>query len=49
VTPDGSRVYVANFTDNTGSVIDTGSTSVVATVPVGRGPAAFGNFIAVIP
>ena len=45
VTRDGSRVYVANTNDNTMSVIDTATNLVVATVPVGHGPLAFGNFI----
>jgi YVTN family beta-propeller protein len=35
VTPDGSRVYVANLNGNTVSVIDTGTNAVVATLPVG--------------
>jgi len=37
VTPDGSRVYVANA-DGTVSVIDTASNTVVATVTVGGRP-----------
>jgi YVTN family beta-propeller protein len=45
VTPDGSKVYVANQTDGTVSVIDTATNAVVATLPVGREPYAFGLFI----
>jgi YVTN family beta-propeller protein len=45
VTPDGSKVYVANSGDNTVSVIDTASSIVVAVLPVGNGPTAFGVFI----
>ena len=36
-TPDGSRVYVANFTSGTVSVIDTATNAVVATVTVEDG------------
>jgi YVTN family beta-propeller protein len=35
VSPDGSKVYVANATSGTVSVIDTTTNSVTATVPVG--------------
>ena len=38
VLPDGSAVYVANDRDGTVSVIDTGSNTVTATIPVGEGP-----------
>lgn len=38
VSPDGSRVYVTNYSDNTVSVIDTATNSVVATIPVGSLP-----------
>jgi YVTN family beta-propeller protein len=34
----GPKAYVGNFSDNTVSVIDTGTGSVVATVPVSTGP-----------
>ena len=44
VHPDGSRVYVAKYSQ-TVSVIDTATNTVVGTVQVGTGPAAFGNFI----
>jgi YVTN family beta-propeller protein len=38
VTPDGSKVYVANTSDNTVSVISTATNQVTATVPVGTNP-----------
>ncbi|MGH6848551.1 MAG: Ig-like domain-containing protein, partial [Methylocella sp.] len=44
VTPDGTMAYVANGGGGTVSVINT-ATSVTTTIPVGNGPAAFGNFI----
>src|SRR5215469_10516140 len=34
VTPDGSKVYVANEASNTVSVIDTATNTVTATIPV---------------
>jgi YVTN family beta-propeller protein len=40
VTPDGASVYVPNLASNSVSVIDTTTNTVVATVPVGVGPAA---------
>ena len=40
VTPDGTKVYVANFSDNTVSVIHTATNTVVKTIPVGTGPMA---------
>jgi len=39
VTPDGTRVYVANFNANTVSVIAAASNKVTATVTVGANPA----------
>jgi len=45
VTHDGKSVYVANTNANTMSVIATATNTVVATVPAGNGPVAFGNFI----
>jgi YVTN family beta-propeller protein len=45
VTPDGSKVYVANLNRNTVSVIDTATNTVIATIPVGIEPVAFGVFI----
>jgi YVTN family beta-propeller protein len=41
VTPDGSKVYVANYEDNTVSVIDTATNIVNATIPVGTEPLAW--------
>jgi YVTN family beta-propeller protein len=38
VTPDGSKVYVANAASNNVSVIDTASNTVIATTPVGAAP-----------
>ena len=47
VTPDGSKVYVANFGSGTGSVsvIDTTTNTVTSTIPASGGPASFGVFI----
>ena len=46
VTPDGSKVYVANDGDNTVSVISTATNTVIgAPIPVGNDPVAFGLFI----
>jgi YVTN family beta-propeller protein len=45
VTPDGSKVYVANSNSNTVSVIATASNAVVATITVG----AFAPGVAVTP
>jgi len=38
----GPKAYVGNFKDNTVSVIDTGTSAVVATVPVAAGPHGMG-------
>jgi len=40
ITPDGSLVYVTNLSSNNVSVVETGSNSVIATVPVGNQPYA---------
>ncbi len=40
VSPNGQRVYVANYADATLSVIDTVSRSAVAQLATGGGPAA---------
>ena len=40
VAVNGNRAYVANFSDDTVSVIDTGTNRVVGTIPVGSGPTA---------
>jgi YVTN family beta-propeller protein len=50
ITPDGKKVYVANFTGSLGengtvSVIDAATNTVTATVMVGPLPVAFGIFI----
>ena len=37
--------YITNFNSNSVSVIDTATNTVVAPVPVGSVPAAFGQFI----
>jgi YVTN family beta-propeller protein len=37
-SPDGSRVYVSNFQNNTLSMIDTATNTVTDTIPVGTGP-----------
>ena len=54
VTPDGTKVYVANSGDdddlgNTVSVIDTATNKVIATVNTGFSPIAFGQFISPLP
>jgi YVTN family beta-propeller protein len=38
VSPDGTRLYVANEADDTVSVVDVATNTVVATIPVGSGP-----------
>src|SRR5262249_13188841 len=46
VTPDGSKVYVANSGDGTVSVISTGTNTVIGSpIPVGSQPLALGVFI----
>jgi len=45
VTPDGTKLYVVNGGDNTASVIDVAINKVVAVLPVGNAPSAFGVFI----
>ena len=42
---DGSRVYTANSNDDTVSVINKTTNTVVASVPVGNNPLAFGKFV----
>jgi len=49
VTPDGSKVYVANTISGTVSVISTATNSVTDTIPVGTVPTAFGMFIQPAP
>ncbi len=45
VSPDNRRVYVANTATNTVSVVDSRSNQVIAEIPVGLGPWAFGQFM----
>ena len=49
VSPDSSKVYVANSDDDTVSVINTATNAVTTTVAVGNAPFAFGNFIGPTP
>lgn len=49
VTPDGSKVYVANSGDNSVSVIDASKNVVTVTIPVGESPFAFGIFMQPAP
>jgi len=43
--PDGIHLYVANWFDNTVSVINGLSLKVERTIPTGNGSRAFGEFI----
>ena len=45
MTPDGSKVYVADYVVNTVSVIDTATNAVTATIPIGNFVVAFGVLI----
>ena len=45
ISHDGNYVYVDNFDANAVKVISTASNTLVATIPVGTGPASVGNFI----
>ncbi|HBW34128.1 hypothetical protein [Desulfosporosinus sp. BICA1-9] len=38
ITPDGSRAYVTNFSNNTVSLLDTAINTVIANLPAGLGP-----------
>ena len=49
ITPDGTKVYMPNPIDNTVHVINTATNAVIAIIPVGNTPYAFGNFIANVP
>jgi len=49
VTPDGSRVYVANSFSGSVSVIDAATNTVGGTITTGGAPFAFGNFIGGAP
>ena len=41
MSPDGSKVYVANFDASSVSVIATATNTVIATIPVGVTPSAW--------
>ncbi len=43
--PEGRRAYVANHGDDTVSVIDTATNTVVDTIAVGHGPISLGQFV----
>ncbi len=45
VTPDGTKIYVANEGSNNVYVIDTATNTVTNKVKVGYSPSAFGKFI----
>lgn len=45
ITPDGKKVYVANEGSSAVSVINTKTDKIIANVPVGNSPVAFGQFI----
>ena len=45
ITPDGSHLYVTNSGDDTVSVIDVSSSTVIDTIAVGDDPLAYGQFI----
>ncbi len=45
VTPDQSRLYIADYTDNLVNVVDTSLNALLTTIPVGQGP----NAVAITP
>jgi YVTN family beta-propeller protein len=45
VDPSGQRLFVANFEDNTVSVVDALAGNVLQTIPVQQSPVAFGVFM----
>ena len=49
VTPDGTKIYVANSGANTVSVINTTTDTVIATVPVGTQLRALGSLWVIYP
>jgi YVTN family beta-propeller protein len=49
VTPDGRKVFVANYAANTVSVVDAATNMLTTTIPVGSDPLAFGIFIQPAP
>ncbi|WP_204307361.1 hypothetical protein [Enterobacter hormaechei] len=44
-SPDGTKLYAANWGSNTLSVIDAKSLAVTGEIKLGDGPRAFGDFI----
>jgi len=46
LNPPATRLYVARPQNNSVAVIDTSTLAIVDSIPVGRAPVAFGNFIA---
>jgi YVTN family beta-propeller protein len=49
VTPDGTRVVIANYSNPTATIINTTGNSIENLVATGAGPRSFGNFIAAPP
>ena len=45
ITPDQSRLYVADYNDNLVNVVDTSTNTLLTTIPVGQGP----NAVAITP
>ncbi len=45
ITPDQSRLYIADYNDNLVNVVDTSSNTLLTTIPVGQGP----NAVAITP
>jgi YVTN family beta-propeller protein len=45
ITPDQTRLYIADYTDNLVNVVDTSSNTLLTTIPVGQGP----NAVAITP
>ncbi|MEW6444839.1 MAG: YncE family protein [Pseudomonadota bacterium] len=45
VHPDGSRIYVISSTENTVEVVDANTFAVVGSIPVGKSPIVFGQFV----
>ena len=45
ITPDGTKLYVANHGSNNISIIDTSTNEVIESVNVGSSPIAFGQFV----
>ena len=49
ITPDGSKVLTANRVNDNVSVVATATNTVIATIPSGTNPTAFGKFIQPLP